>query len=84
MSFIYQMQPQTLAFTYTDDSHCMRSQTNFEILWSEQPYEVCLATAGYPTKNKRGDCQIWLVAVVVFRKKACKWRFAESVTSFGF
>jgi len=30
MSFIYHMQPQTLAFTYTDDSHCMRSQTNFE------------------------------------------------------
>jgi hypothetical protein len=29
MSFIYQMQPQTLTFTYTDDSHRMRSQTNF-------------------------------------------------------
>jgi hypothetical protein len=78
------MQPQTLAFTYTNDSHGMRSQTNFETLWSEQPYEVFLATAGYQAKNKRGDCQIWLVAVVAFRQKGCKWQFAESLTSFVF
>lgn len=78
------MQPQMLAFTYTDDSHCMRSQTNLKPLWSEQLYEVCLAPAGYPAKNKRGDCQILLVAVVAFRQKCCKWRFAESVTSFVF
>lgn len=84
MSFIYQMQPQTLAFTYTDDSHCMRSQRILKLLWSEQPYEVCLATAVYPTKNKRGDYHIWLVAVVAFRQRGCKWRFAESVTSFLF
>jgi hypothetical protein len=55
-----------------------------KLLWSEQPYEVCLAMAGYPAKNKRGDRQIWFVAVVAFRQKGCKWRFVESVTSFVF